>query len=276
MPLVLATIVLGAVASGCTGGDDGGGAELAGTGTAGTQASAPLRRDAPILGLSRSDDGTSLTLYVVSLDRSLGPGDLVATQERAADGVHLQVLQRGDRSAGGAAAAEGQLVCTIAHDVHVIRVPLDAPLGDAPVIDRSTGVRLTPIAESAVLRPSTLPAGWVLLEEQPLREGDAQTGWVQRYGTSDAAPSMSVVQRLASLGPNERFAVDRVHTTEVVVRGAVATWSRQGNWNATSLVWQEGGFEVALSSSSPDGVQPALDRQAMETFAAGLAPRRAG
>ena len=51
----------------------------------------------------------------------------------------------------------------------------------------------------------------------------------------------------------------------------ITTWSRQANWNATSLVWTEGGWELALSSSSPDGVSPALDRSTMLAFAADLA-----
>ena len=117
--------------------------------------------------------------------------------------------------------------------------------------------------------------GWRLLEERPLREGDRQTGWLQRYGTDPAAPGLSIIQRRAVLGPSERFGVDRVDRTEVPVRATTATWSRQADGKATALVWTESGWEVALTSAAGSGAGP-LDRATLEAFAASLRSARPG
>lgn len=236
---------------------------------------------APILGASVAVDGLTLELYAVPGGRrgdgsagGLAAGDLVASSSPTERGVEV-LLRRPGVSAAAAAGSGGAgpsaAVCRIAHDLHVVRLGLSEPLGDGVVVDGATEVAIEPMPQGQILRPSPLPAGWVLLDEHPLREGDRQTGWAQRYGPSDSVATLSIVQRLAELGPTQRLQVGRDEMAVLALRGTEATWSRQANFSAASLVWVEGGYEVALSSSSPDGTEPPLSRQAMLDAAASLA-----
>lgn len=230
---------------------------------------AEQRAQAPVLGAGVSADGTALRLYVLGDDPTMVAGSLTASFQPDADPGALRVLVR---RLGGAAPATPAVVCRLAHDVHVLDVRLAEPLGGRVLLDATNGSRIAPTTFDSILRPASLPEGWRLLDEQPLREGDRQAGWVQRYGLSDAVPTISVVQRLASLGPIERFEVDRAERETVAVRGATGTWSRQQNWDATGLVWTEGAWTVALSSSSTDGRSPAHDQATLVAFADALRP----
>lgn len=271
MTIVAATSVLGGcVAHGSGGSAPAGRSASAASTVTSTAVVDPLaeeRAQAPLLGAGVSADGGALRLYVLGDDPTVAAGSLTATFEDGTDPSAVRVLVR--RVGGGAAAAPA-VVCRLAHDVHVLDITLDEPLDGRVLLDATNGSRIEPTAFDSILRPASLPEGWRLLDEHPLREGDRQRGWTQRYGVSDAAPTISVVQRLASLGPIERYEVDRTETASVPVRATLATWSRQGNWDATSLVWTEGQWTVALSSSSPDGRTPAHDQVALVGFAEGL------
>ena len=244
-----------------------GSASAAGSSTAVVDPLAEQRAQAPLLGAGVSPDGEALRLYVLGDDPTVAAGSLTATFEDGTDPSAMRVLVR--RVGAGVPSAPA-VVCRLAHDVHVLDITLDEPLDGRVLLDATNGSRIEPTAFDSILRPASLPEGWRLLDEHPLREGDRQRGWTQRYGASDAEPTISVVQRLASLGPIERYEVDRAEQASVPVRATLATWSRQGNWDATSLVWTEGQWTVALSSSSPDGRMPAHDQAALVAFAEGL------
>jgi len=230
-------------------------------------AMAEREREAPVLGAVVGGDGTTVELYVLPLGRTPArAGDLQAEVEAGASGVAVRVVRRA-APASGAATAEP--VCRLSRDVHVIRVSLDEPLGARVLVDRSSGVTLEPVAAGAILRPAAVPAGWTLLDEGPWREGDRQTGWIQRYGPDPDRPLWTLAQRRAELGPSERFVAGRRDVTAVAVRGVTATWSRQADGRAGALVWQEDGWEVSVDAVAIDdrtGPEP----DAVVAFAAGL------
>lgn len=221
--------------------------------------------EAPVLGATVSADGRTLELYALPLGTEPVPaGRLTVVSEVGRDSVEVAV------SKNEAAAPADGAVCRVERQLHVLPVLLAEALGGRRVLDAASGAALTPMPRAEILRPRQLPAGWYLVEEWPLREGDRQTGWTQRYGPAADQAGLVVVQRSASLGPNERFAVDRVDAHDVSVRGTAGIWSRQSNWTATSLVWSEGGWEVALGSWASDASPPALDETATLAFAASL------
>lgn len=260
-----AALLLSAVV-GCTGDDAG--PSAAPTTAVPTTAADPLaekRAQAPILGALLDGDGRGLRLYVLGRPEDYTAGSLTVELGPGTGTGPLRLLVR---RADGASATPAGLVCRLDHDLHVLDVALDRPLGARAVLDASNGSVLQPMDAPEVVRPGRLPDGWRLLDEHPLREADAQTGWTQRYGRSDAEATISVVQRRAELGVPERYAVDRAEVEAVTVGATVATWSRQANGTATALVWEQEGWVVALSSSSPDGTRPALGREELVAFAA--------
>ena len=248
-----------------------------GRGTAMATAVDPLaaeRAEAPLLGALVDPAGVTLVLYALAPGGDpVASGELVAAVQ-GADASAVHVLVRRPTEAGGAAAvgatAATGAVCRIEHDLHVVRLALPAPLGGRALIDDATGTVVAPMPQEAVLRPATLPAGWIRLDERPLREGGAQVGWAQRYGRTDAEPTVSLTQRLASLGPIDRYHAARTDGEAVPVRATSGTFSRQANWAATGLTWTEGAWTLGLDSSSPDGRQPPVDRAGLQSFAESL------
>jgi hypothetical protein len=191
-------------------------ASTPGSGTAMAAAVDPLaaeRAEAPLLGALIDPAGVTLVLYAVAPGGDpVASGELLAGVQHAdASAVHV-LVRRPSGAVGAAVAAAGAAtgaVCRIEHDLHVVRLALPDPLGGRALIDDATGTVVAPMPQEAVLRPATLPAGWLRLDERPLREGGAQVGWAQRYGRTDAEPTVSLTQRLASLGPIDRYQADR-------------------------------------------------------------------
>jgi hypothetical protein len=248
-----------------------------GRGTVLAPAEDPLaaeRAEAPLLGAMIDPAGTTLTLYALAPGRApLAAGELAAAVARS-DGAAVHVLVRRPEGGGTAAPASEPALCRIEHELHVLELALPGPLAGRPLVDDATGAVIAPMGREAVLRPAALPEGWRRLDERPLREGGAQVGWAQRYGGSDAGPTVSLTQRLAALGPLDRYQSNRTAVTVVPLRGTTATFSRQANWAATGLTWTEGGWTVGLDSSSPDGRQPPVDQAGLEAFAASLQVER--
>lgn len=221
--------------------------------------------EAPVLGATVSADGRTLELYALPLGTEpVAAGRLSASGEVGRDTVRVSVTKN------EAAVPADAALCRVERQLHVLALALSEALGGRRVLDAASGAALTPMPRGEILRPRQLPIGWFLVEERPLREGDRQTGWTQRYGPAADQPGLVVVQRSATLGPNERYAVDRADAAQVPVRGTAGTWSRQANWSATSLVWIEGGWEVALGSWASDASPPALDEAATLAFAESL------
>ena len=271
-----------AVVAGCgpgSGGPDGGGESPVASAAPGPSVLpgspevAARSRLAPVLGATVAGDGRSVELYAQPVGS--GPataGDLTARAEVRDDAVEVVVERAplpGRTAPGGGPAADQPVLCRLEQGLHVLRVPLSGGLGARPVRDLATGATLEPVPLTEILRPGTVTAGWQLLDERPLREADRQTGWLQRYGPDPASPGVAIIQRRASLGPSERFAVGRIDRAEVPLRATTAVWSRQADGNATALVWTEAGWEVAVTSAAGSGSGP-LGRSALEAFAAAL------
>ena len=219
----------------------------------------------PVLGAALSEDGRTLTLYVVAL----GTEAVTAGSFALSSSVEGEVVRVLVTKVGTPAPPSG-LICRVQSRNHVLEVALAEPLGPRPVLDVASGAALTPMPQGEIFRPNQLPPGWYLVEERPLREGDRQTGWTQRYGPAADAAGLVLIQRLAALGPNERFSVDRVGEEKLALRETMATWSQQANWTDTSLVWTEGVWEVAISSWASDASPPVLDKAATVAFAVSL------
>ena len=255
LSLLMATVALVAA---CSVGDDGDpvaatttttttvGSDRGGLGVpaATSKPDVPVRDDMlrRILGARTSDDRTELVI-------SSGGG--------ACDGgLTAEVTPGSPPTIAMSAVNPPANECVLSLVQYLIAIALDAPLDRLQVIDKSNGATVSVIAGSRLLRPSELPAGWVLLGESgcsvvvPARcEGGGD--WSRRYGPEGAVSGYITVWQYFGAMPAERGPWKAAGPIRELGSDATLLVQEAGAGRLLSITWETDGGRVFVEASGP-------------------------
>jgi hypothetical protein len=159
-----------------------------------------------------------------------------------------------------------------------VRVQLDRPLGDRPLVDAATNEAVPVFDGSTLLRPTWLPPGWKFRGEGGTTFDGVGSTWGRTFGaatdqeprTCSEAPA-TVWLAQGPVPPPDLPLYDPATVVDIVdVRGHAATRTFEPRFGTTSIRWVEPAGAVALDGYQACPDAPGVDLETLTRIAQGL------